>query len=122
MTVEELYANVGGSYEQAKRVLRIDRLIDKHVRRFPASGVADSLFAAREPLDATELFESAHGLKGVCGNLGFATLADEAGVITEEFRAGNTRTLSDEQVREHIDRIKALYDQTVAGIKQYVEA
>ena len=32
MTIEELYEQIGGDYEQAKRVLRMDKLIDKHIR------------------------------------------------------------------------------------------
>lgn len=122
MTVEELYASIDGDYAQVQRVLRVDRLIDKHVRRFASSDVVGRLLAARESLDPTELFESAHGMKGVCGNLGLDKLAAEANVITEEFRAGNPRTMSDEAVREHIDRIEALYRQTVEGIRRYEEA
>ena len=32
MSLEELYAQIGGDYEMAKRVLRVDRLVDKHIK------------------------------------------------------------------------------------------
>ena len=43
MTLKELYEEIGGSYEQATKVLRMDKLIDKHIRRFKNSGVFDSM-------------------------------------------------------------------------------
>ena len=32
MTIQELYGKIGGDYEQALRVLRMDKLLDKHIR------------------------------------------------------------------------------------------
>ena len=38
MTLQELYDTIGGDYEQAVRVLRMDKLIDKHIRKLPKNG------------------------------------------------------------------------------------
>lgn len=121
MTLQELYAKIGGDYEKALTVLRIEKLMDKHIRKFGESDVVDRLIAAGKTMDATELFESAHAVKGVCANLGLMGLCNAASGITEEFRPGNERKMSDEEVKEKIDQIEALYKHTVDGIKEYSE-
>ena len=119
MTLAELYAAIGGDYDQALRVLRMDRLLDKHIRRLTKNGVIDQLLAAGKTMDATQLFESAHAAKGVCGNLGLINLASAASEIAEEFRPGNERKLSDDEVKQRLDRIAEMYQVTVDGIEQY---
>lgn len=122
MTLEELYQAVDGSYAQAKRVLRVDRLIDKHIRKFVPGGVIDRLVAAGDTMDATQLFEAAHAAKGVCGNLGLVSLQDASSAIAEEFRPGNARTMTDDEVRERIAQIAALYEKTKTGIATYEQS
>ncbi len=122
MTLKELYAYIGGDYEQAMRVLRIDRLLDKHIRRFAQNGVIDELVAAGKAMDGTRLFESAHAAKGVCSNLGLTEIAGLASDIAEEFRPGNSRTMSDEEVAAKIDRVAELGAKVKDGIRQYETA
>lgn len=122
MTIQELYATIGGDYTQATRVLRVDRLIDKHIRRLPQSGVVDRLLEAGKGMDPTELFEASHATKGVCANLGLTNLAGAASVIAEEFRPGNPRTMSDAEVTAKLDEIAVMYARAVEGIQQYAQA
>lgn len=122
MTLQELYQQIGGSYDQAKRVLRVDRLIDKHIRKLEANGVISKLIEAGKTMDPTQLFETAHAAKGICGNLGLTALADAASEIAEEFRPGNARSLSDAEVSAKIAHIEDLYGQTIEGIRQYAQA
>ena len=119
MTLSELYRLIDGDYEQATRVLRIEKLIDKHIRRFPTGGVPDALFAAAETMDATALFETSHAMKGVCANLGLMKLYEAASEISEEYRPGNARKFSDAEVKQKIEAIKALYKKTAEGIRLY---
>lgn len=119
MTIEELYAKIGGNYQHALTIMRMDRLIDRHIRKLGASGVAEALVAAGETMDAQQLFESAHGMKGVCANLGLDDMAEAAHVITEEFRPGNPRTMSDDEVRAKIAAVNEQFQRTVEGIHQY---
>lgn len=119
MTLQELYQNIGGSYEQALRVLRMDRLLDKHIRKLPNNGVIDRLVDAGKKMDSTELFESAHAAKGVCGNLGLTKIADLASQVAEEFRPGNERKMSDDEVKQILARVDELNKKTVEGIRQY---
>ena len=122
MTLQELYASIGGSYAQATRVLRVDRLVDKHIRRFVANGVIDQLLEACKTLEPKQMFEVAHAAKGVCGNLGLVELADISSELAEEFRPGNARRLTDDQVRQKADRLAEVYRKTVEGINAYAGA
>lgn len=122
MTLQELYQEIGGSYDQAISVLRVEKLVDKHIRKLTKNGVVDRVIAAGEGMDATELFESAHAMKGVCANLGLTRLAEAASEIAEEFRPGNPRACSDAAVKEKIAGIAGLYQQTAEGIRKYEEA
>ncbi len=119
MTIKELYAKIGGNYDQAVRVMKSDRLIDKYVRKLTASQVAESLAEAGKTMDPVKLFESAHAMKGVCSNLGLESLANAVKEITEEFRPGNTRRLSDADVQSRLDAIAKQYEITAEGIRDY---
>ena len=119
MDLKELYEAIDGDYEQATRVLRVEKLIDKHIRRLPNNKVFEEMAAAGQSMDETQLFESAHAMKGLCANLGLMGLSDMASDLAEEFRPGDTRSMSDDEVRERVDQIGALYERTIEGIRQY---
>ncbi len=119
MTIRELYEKMGGNYDQAVRVMRSDKLIDKYVRKFLSSDLDVMLAEAGKTMDGTRLFESAHAMKGVCSNLGLDELAKAANEITEEFRPGNPRKLSDEAVRERLDAIAERFRTTSECIREY---
>ena len=121
MTLQELYQRIGGDYDQALRVLHIEKLIDKHIRKFPKNGVVDTLLDAGKTMDPTGLFETAHAVKGVCANLGLTVLSDAAAEITEEFRPGNARKLSDAEIGEKLHKIEDMYNRIKEGIRQYEE-
>ena len=121
MTLKELYEKIDGNYEQAVNVLRVEKLIDKHIRRICESDVVNRLIDAQNDLDPVALFEAAHAMKGVCANLGLTTLSDLASTIAEEYRPGNERKMSDDEVRAVIDQIKELYSKTCEAIKEYQE-
>ena len=119
MTLKELYQMIDGNYEQATNVLRVEKLIDKHIRKFPSGGVVQALIAAGDTMDPTQLFETAHAMKGVCANLGLTKLSAAASDIAEEYRPGNERKLSDAEVKLKIADISALYEKTAEGIRLY---
>ena len=122
MTLEELYRTIGGDYDQAIRVLRKEKLVDKHIRKLPANGVVEALLNAGQTMDPVQLFETAHAVKGVCANLGLKELADAASEIAEEYRPGNARTLTDAEVQEKLSVISLLYQRAADGIRQYEES
>ena len=119
MTLQELYQNIGGDYDQAIRVLRLDKLVDKHIRKLTKNGVVDALLAAGETMDPTQLFETAHAVKGVCANLGLTKISEAASEITENYRPGSERRYSDEEIGEKLKALAELYQKTSEGIAQY---
>lgn len=119
MTLQELYASIDGNYDHAVQIMRMEKLINRYLMKFPNSGVYDALAAAGESMDPTGLFESAHAMKGVCANMGFDKMSEAVGEITEEFRPGNARKLSDDEVKAKIAAIGVMYQRTVDGILQY---
>ena len=119
MTLQELYQRIGGDYDQALRVLRVEKLLDKHIRKFTKGGVVEKLIEAGHDMDPVQLFETAHAVKGVCSNLGLTKLADRASEIAEEYRPGNTREMTDIEVKEKLHRIEELYRQAAEGIRKY---
>ena len=119
MTIQQLYEKIGGNYEQAVRVMKKDKLIDKYVRKLKDSDAGEQLARAGEAMDAAKLFDSAHALKGVCANLGLDALANAADEITEEFRSGNPRKLSDAEVCEKVEALLTRLRNTVKGIEEY---
>lgn len=119
MTLKELYDNIGGNYDQALRVLRMEKLLDKHIRKLTKNGAVEQLIAAGATMNPTELFERSHAVKGVCANLGLTELSEAASEICEELRPGNPRRMSDAEVTERIAKIEALYRRTAEGISRY---
>ena len=122
MTLKELYAAIDGNYDQAISVLRVEKLIDKHIRKFPQGGVTEALLEAGKDMDPTRLFETSHAMKGVCANLGLMKLSAAASEISEEFRPGNPRRMTDGQVADKLREIEELYRKTAEGIRQYAES
>ena len=121
MTLQELYQNIDGDYDQALKVLRMDKLLDKHIRKLTKNGIVEQLIEAGETMDPARLFETAHAVKGVCANLGLTRLSTAVSEIAEEFRPGNPRRFSDEEVKAKLAAIAALYAKTAEGIRAYEE-
>ena len=119
MTLQELYSGIGEDYETAIRVLRVEKLVDKHIRRLAKSGVMEALAEAGKTMEAGALFDAAHAAKGYFGNLGLGRLAAASSEITEEFRPGNDRRMRDDEVKEKLAEIAALYEKTAEGIRRY---
>ena len=119
MTIQELYEKIGGSYESAKKILPTDKMLAKFVQRFLSDKSAEKLLAAHDSGDETGMFEGSHALKGVCANLGLNQLSKLASEISEEYRPGNAKTMSADELERHFTDLKALYETTIAGIQEF---
>ena len=119
MTVQELYASIGGNYENAKRTLQMDKLIGKFILKFLDEKSCEKLLAAGAEGDESGVFEGAHALKGVCANLGLDELSAKAGAVAEAFRPGKPRTMDAAALDAALAEIKADYDRVIAGIRQF---
>ena len=119
MTVQELYEQIGGSYDDAKRILPMDKLIAKFVVKFLDDKSAERLFSAWDARDAAAFFEGAHAMKGVCANIGLTELSAAASVLADEFRPGKERSMDDAEVQRRIDELRAGYDRATQGIRAF---
>ena len=121
MTLEELYNEIGGDYAQALRTMRLEKLIDKHIRKLPENAIFAELVNAGSLMDANRIFESAHAIKGICANLGLVKISTLAGEICEEFRSGTGRTKTDDEVLTKINEVDALFQNASHFIRAYAE-
>ena len=119
MTVKELYERIDGDYGAALKIMMADTMIAKFIVRVPDDPTYGRLMAAAETMDPEGLFEAAHTLKGVTANFGLTKLSTLASRLTEEFRPGRERQMSDEEVREKLEAIRKLHEQTVEGISAF---
>lgn len=122
MTLQELYESIGGSYESAKRVMQLDKLIERFILKYPDDASCAKLCAAWEARDAAGVFESAHAMKGVCSNLGLDALSAAASEITEEFRPGRTRALDDAAVQSRVEALRAQDERVRTLVRAFSEA
>ena len=122
MTVQELYSHIDGDYDAALKIMMMDQLIGRMIVKLKDDPSCPRLLAAEESMDAQALFEAAHALKGVAANLGLTKLSALAGGITEEYRPGNPRRMTENQVKEKLSEIRILYEKTLAGIQAYEAA
>ena len=83
--------------------------------------MGETLAEAGETMDPVRLFESAHAMKGVCANLGLDALSALASELAEEFHPGNARTLTDAEVQERVDALRARHEQAIQAIRAYAE-
>lgn len=90
MTLQECYAAMGGSYEDASSRLRSDRLIQKFVGKFLDDGSFRLLETSMAEKNYEEAFRAAHTLKGICQNLSFTHLQASSSQLTEALRNGYT--------------------------------
>ena len=119
MTPKELYDRIGGDYEAAKRTMMTDAMISRFIVKLLDDKSYSRLMDAAATMDSVGLFEASHAMKGVYANLGLTNLSAAASELTEEFRAGTERTLSDEEVRGKLDEIKALQERTMEKIAEF---
>ena len=119
MTIRELYEQIGGSYEHAVQIMKKDKMIHKYLLKLSDSGVYENLKAAGERMDPAQLFEAGHAMKGVCANLGLDELAKTVGEITEEFRPGSARRLSDAEVKAALQKAETLYKRAAEGVQKF---
>ncbi|MBR2529081.1 MAG: Hpt domain-containing protein [Blautia sp.] len=119
MTVQELYDSIGGDFQAAKKILQMDKIIERFIKKLLEDPSYSSLMDAWKNQNYKELFISAHSLKGVCFNLGLPKLAGEASELSEEFRPGTPRKLTDEEVAAKINALSDLYLDTRSKIEAF---
>ena len=116
MTIEELYARLGANYEEAKTRLMNDALIRRFLLKFADTFSLDSLLCAAKENDAKGVFEAAHSLKGVAGNLALAELYALSSSLTEKVRGMPEGAKVD--VASEVQGIQSEFERTVSLIRE----
>ncbi len=116
MTLQELYAAIGGDYKEVRGRLPSDKFIQKFVLKFLDDKSYELLLTSLEQGDGEEAFRAAHTIKGMCQNLGFSTLMDSSSELTEALRGG----LSPE-AGPLAEQVKLDYEKTVSAIRSFRE-
>ena len=119
MTLQELYQSIDGSYDQALRVMKSEKLIGRHILKLAGSGLSETLAQAASGMDPSAIFESTHAIKGVCANLGLVRLSEQASELAEEFRPGAARRFSDGEVSAKLADLGERLRSTLEGIRRY---
>lgn len=71
-----------------------------------------ALKAAMEMKDYDEAYKQAHGLKGVAGNLSFATLYQQASIVSDALKTGEAFGAA-----EHMEPLEAAHLKVLEGLQ-----
>lgn len=121
MTVQELYASIGGDYNEAIGRLRAERLVSRFVVKFLADTSCKDLIDAWGRGDEGTAFRAAHTAKGVCANLSLTKLANLASSITEALRPGNEDLRAQTDVDALVSQFSESYANAVACINRFAD-
>ena len=117
MTLQECYAAMGGSYDDAIGRLRSERLVQKFILKFLDDGSYDLLCRSMEEKNYEEAFRAAHTIKGVCQNLSLSKLQDSSSRLCESLRNGYTP-----ESAALLEETTADYRRTADAIRAFREA
>ena len=94
MNIEEFYKKLGGDYSEVSARLPSISLVEKFIGKFLQDKSYENLAASMKIGDRKGAFSASHTLKGVCANLGFASLRSSSSKLCEELR-GEGEVISD---------------------------
>lgn len=113
MTLQECYAQLEGDYDDARRRLMNEKLMQRFLIKFLDDPTMNALLKAVEEHDIDASFTAAHTLKGVSANLALTALQKSSAVLTDQLRSREK-----EADAELLAAVKEKYELAVATIKQ----
>ena len=113
MNVMDFYKAINGDYDEIKRNLISEEIIEELVLDFLEDTSFTSLKKAFEAGDVNTAFLAAHTLKGVSASLGFKCLSAPVTTVTEKLRGKILPSL------DEINYIEAKYNKVIAAINMY---
>lgn len=122
MLLKECYDAFGGDYESVKERIPKDEIIEKFVMKFLTEPSYENLHQALEDGNYEEAFCAAHSLKGVCANLGFLTLGEDASLLTEFLRNKEEQQIDKEECQKLFENVSDNYKVVVDAIRKYKDA
>lgn len=112
MTLKSCYTEFGGDYEDAMERLMSEKMLKKFVLKFPEDKSYETLCISCEKKNAEDAFRAAHTLKGICQNLGFTSLLESGGRLTEALRS---KEFPDD-LEELLEKVTRDYQQIISAI------
>ncbi len=113
MDIKECYQEMGGDFDDILGRLRNVSLIEKLVKKFKDDESIKELEEGLKEKDVEKAFRAAHTLKGICLNLSFKQLTEDAVNLTEVLRAK-----SFEGTEELFEKVKKEYEDTINAINK----
>ena len=112
MDIKEFYNKIGSDSADVEKRLGSLSTAEYFVKKFASDKTYPMLKEAYEAGDNEKAFRTAHTLKGLCSNLGFAALFSASSALTEALRGGKpiagTASLYAEVKKEYDKLIAAM--------------
>lgn len=115
MTIQDVYIELQGDFEDARRRLMNEPMVVRFVKKFPADPSMQQLRDAVEAEDIETSFRAVHTLKSVSGVLGFTKLFEVAVALTEQLRPR-----LDYADPELLAAVEAEYARTIAVLDKFM--
>ncbi len=113
MNLAEFYKAIKGDYDEIKKNLIGDEIIEELVLDFLEDNSFASLKNAYNSGDVNLAFLAAHTLKGVSASLGFNCLTEPVSIVTEKLR--NKKMPATDEIAQ----IESQYNKVIASINLY---
>lgn len=118
MNIEEFYKKLGGNYGEVSERLPSLALVEKFIAKFLQDKSFGDLSASMKIGNRKDAFRAVHTLKGVCANLGFATLKERSSGLCEVLR-GEGESIPDTAYTLYAD-VEREYTVTTQTICEYL--
>lgn len=105
MNVKQFYQETNSNYESALTLLMNDAFIERMVKKFMENNSYNALIEAYKANDIKQVFNYAHALKGVAGNLSLTKLFEASCELTEA-----TRDKEFANIDKEIEKLKSAYE------------
>ena len=118
MSVKDLYDSFGGNYQQAIQTMMMDAFITKMLTKFLDKNAYQDILDSYQKNDLHGVFEAAHSLKGVCGNLALTPIYEKASVVCEATR--NLKEGEVVDVSKQIEDLKETYQRVSSALRGFL--
>lgn len=119
MTIEELYHNIGGNYENIVKRLADKEKVKKYIKYYINDTSYATMSEARQKgLDDEYIFLGAHDFKGVCLNLSLDDMSNVICKIVEHYRP--EAQVPCDNIEELFDILEQKHQYTIEQIKLFI--
>lgn len=122
MLLKDCYEAFGGDYEDVRKRISKDEIIQKFLIKFLSDASYSTLCESLEIKDYVEAFRAAHSLKGISQNFGFKRLEDSASRLTELLRNSEEKQIDEKECEVLFAKVSEDYKMVTDAVKKLEEA